>query len=221
MGNSEYKRSRIWIEPAIQVKYVFFNVVFLLVFALIIGAGVYVGIWRSVTREFSEVRLNEDLQTVTRMREYEAARTRQAIEVVPFMKQEAKMLSQHQRNVLNKILVRTNKNLIPLLSALFIFIIISSLVLSHRFAGPIYRLKKNLGAVASGDLTGNYSLRSKDELKDLAAEIKALVTLFSDFVTLTRDAAKALRVSGSDDERNSILSEIELAASKYKIQSEK
>ncbi len=43
-----------------------------------------------------------------------------------------------------------------------------SFLISHKFAGPIYRLEKSLKKIAAGDLTGELSLRKGDELKGLA-----------------------------------------------------
>ncbi len=50
-----------------------------------------------------------------------------------------------------------------------------SVFFSHKIAGPIYRLEKNLEAVASGDLTVETRFRGKDELVGVASEINAMV----------------------------------------------
>ena len=47
--------------------------------------------------------------------------------------------------------------------------------LSHRIAGPIYRMEKFLNNLALGDLTGRIVLRSKDELITLANGINFVV----------------------------------------------
>ncbi len=47
--------------------------------------------------------------------------------------------------------------------------------LSHRIAGPIYRMEKFLSSVAAGDLTSRIILRTKDELITLASGINTVV----------------------------------------------
>ncbi|OGS17994.1 MAG: hypothetical protein A2219_04870 [Elusimicrobia bacterium RIFOXYA2_FULL_50_26] len=212
----KYKRYRLWIDPALQFKYIGINVIILLCFAVVIGGGIYLGIWRSVTREFSEVRLQEDLNTVTRIRQYEAARTRQPIDAIPFLKEDAKLLSSHQRELLNSIIVRTNRNLLPLIAGMILLVIAASLVLSHRFAGPLYRIKRNLDAVTHGDLTTGFSLRRKDELKDLASEIEHSISGFSATVAKIKKIMPLLKDSASTDERNRYIAEIEQIIAYYK-----
>lgn len=64
---------------------------------------------------------------------------------------------------------------------LFSLILITPLVamiglfLSHRIAGPIYRMERFLNDVAGGDLTQRLTLRKKDELINLANGINNVV----------------------------------------------
>lgn len=57
-----------------------------------------------------------------------------------------------------------------------------SLIVTHRLAGPIYRLKKSLAAIAEGDITLHVKLRQGDDLQDMAAQINLLCTELRDFV---------------------------------------
>jgi membrane-anchored glycerophosphoryl diester phosphodiesterase (GDPDase) len=50
-----------------------------------------------------------------------------------------------------------------------------SLELSHRIAGPVFRLEKELDDRIEGKKTGPIQLREKDELKSLADKINRLV----------------------------------------------
>ncbi len=53
-----------------------------------------------------------------------------------------------------------------------IFTFFFSLIVSHRMAGPIYRMRNLLGEMAKGDLSSPVSrLRKKDEFKHLFADI--------------------------------------------------
>ncbi len=52
---------------------------------------------------------------------------------------------------------------------------IFSLLLSHRIAGPLYRLEKSVEEIAKGNLAFKITLRRKDELKELAALMNSMI----------------------------------------------
>ncbi|MFH1394900.1 MAG: hypothetical protein ABIH09_01945 [Candidatus Omnitrophota bacterium] len=54
-----------------------------------------------------------------------------------------------------------------------IFVIIG-IFLSHRIAGPIYRINKYLDSLKEGDYSRDIKLRKKDELKDVAGKLTEL-----------------------------------------------
>lgn len=56
-----------------------------------------------------------------------------------------------------------------------VLILLISLYVSHRFAGPIYRFEKSAQLVSSGDLTHRVSLRTGDELLELQEEFNGMV----------------------------------------------
>jgi methyl-accepting chemotaxis protein len=49
------------------------------------------------------------------------------------------------------------------------------LILSHRFAGPIYRLEKDLQDIAKGNFSMRIKFRKKDELKSIAEAINTIL----------------------------------------------
>ncbi|MFC1667150.1 HAMP domain-containing protein [Candidatus Omnitrophota bacterium] len=49
------------------------------------------------------------------------------------------------------------------------------LVLSHRVAGPIYRLEKDLADIAKGNFSIRIKFRKKDELKSIAEAINKIL----------------------------------------------
>ncbi len=52
-----------------------------------------------------------------------------------------------------------------------------AIVLSHRIAGPIFRIKKTLDEAVKGDYSKRLYLRKTDELKDVAESINNLMEL--------------------------------------------
>lgn len=59
------------------------------------------------------------------------------------------------------------------------FLVISSMVLSHRIAGPLYRFEKALDNMLTGRLDETIHLRNKDEGQELAAKINQLNSTLS------------------------------------------
>lgn len=54
-------------------------------------------------------------------------------------------------------------------------VILLTLLMSHRIAGPLFRLESTAKAVGAGDLTTVVRLRDKDQLKKLADQVNALI----------------------------------------------
>lgn len=60
----------------------------------------------------------------------------------------------------------------------FIFVLAaSSILLSHRVAGPLYRIQLTLDKLIQGEDVGYIRLRKNDELKELAAKINELIPI--------------------------------------------
>jgi methyl-accepting chemotaxis protein len=75
------------------------------------------------------------------------------------------------------IILLRNANAKALLSILFVFPVAAwfSVILSHRIAGPWYRLEMSLQDLARGDLSHDISLRKNDELQSLAASLNKVI----------------------------------------------
>ena len=75
------------------------------------------------------------------------------------------------------IILLRNANAKALLSILFVFPVAVwfSVILSHRIAGPWYRLEMSLQDLARGDLSHDISLRKNDELQSLATSLNKVI----------------------------------------------
>lgn len=84
-------------------------------------------------------------------------------------------------------------------SALYLgLMLLISLYVSHRFAGPIYRFEKSAQSVGGGDLTHRVSLRTGDELMELQEEFNGMVSGLQALVQ--KDRNLALRLSERVDD---------------------
>lgn len=73
-----------------------------------------------------------------------------------------------------------------------------SLYVSHRFAGPIYRFEKSCQSLSTGDLTHRVSLRTGDELMELQEEFNGMASALQALVQ--KDRNLAVRLSERVDE---------------------
>lgn len=70
-------------------------------------------------------------------------------------------------------------------------IAVISLFLSHRIAGPLYRLEHSLKEIAQNlNLTLRFKLRKKDELKELAEALNKVMDKFAELVSHNKTAFK-------------------------------
>lgn len=72
------------------------------------------------------------------------------------------------------VIERVNNLLILTLPVLTLVILWCALVISHRFAGPIERLERDLDLILAGDTHHKVRLRKSDDLKGVADRINAL-----------------------------------------------
>src|SRR5208283_4488683 len=75
---------------------------------------------------------------------------------------------------------------IPVLA---LVVLVISIFISHRIAGPEYRLVKLLEDVGQGDLTANTSLRKHDELKDIANQLGQTTKSLSQMIGVQKKMA--------------------------------
>ncbi|MEQ1920455.1 MAG: methyl-accepting chemotaxis protein [Elusimicrobiota bacterium] len=73
-----------------------------------------------------------------------------------------------------------------------------SLYVSHRFAGPIYRFEKSCQSLSTGDLTHRVALRTGDELMELQEEFNGMAAALQ--ALLQKDRNLVQRLSEKLDE---------------------
>ncbi len=77
--------------------------------------------------------------------------------------------------LIGKILDNINLMILFELPILLVLSCLVGVLLSHKIAGPVYRLQKVAHEVARGDLTKIVSLRSDDELKNLSDAFNSVI----------------------------------------------
>ncbi|MFA4991537.1 MAG: methyl-accepting chemotaxis protein [Candidatus Omnitrophota bacterium] len=81
----------------------------------------------------------------------------------------------------------TNMALIRNLLLVSPLVFVLALLFSHKIAGPVYRIEKDLGEIQKGNLGLKIKLRQNDELVDLAEAINALTEGFFQTVSVSKE----------------------------------
>lgn len=80
-----------------------------------------------------------------------------------------------------------------ILCAVTLAIAIIALFYSHKIAGPIYRLEKDLRSIGAGDLTIQTYFRTNDQIKQLAEDINELTRSLNHRVRVIGDGVSGLK----------------------------
>ena len=69
------------------------------------------------------------------------------------------------------------------------------IIISHRMAGPVFRIRRELQQAVGGDLRGDVILRKADDFKSLAGAVNAWKTSMRTVVRALRDVQRGLQDS--------------------------
>lgn len=86
----------------------------------------------------------------------------------------------------SRVLLLLHRKVWPAIGAVIILFGALSIFVSHRIAGPLYRLKKSLSLITQGNLNVKVKLRKGDDLNDLAEHVNILVEELRTVVTTVR-----------------------------------
>ncbi|MFA5271908.1 MAG: hypothetical protein WC412_06190 [Candidatus Omnitrophota bacterium] len=87
-----------------------------------------------------------------------------------------------------------------------ISVVFLTLFVSHKIAGPLYRLKKEIEKVSEGNLAANFQIRTNDQLKNLAMSLTTMSGYLKDKITSLKkeinELNKAVEKFPSDNKQN-------------------
>ncbi len=170
-----HHRRRYLIKRGLQLRYMAVLIGAMALSAALAGALTYIGIWSRVIPDFSAARMAEKLETASRISEQEAARLGPRASGTLALFSQAKLLSAHEQESLASAMRGANQELAPVLAIILAAIGAASLLISHRLAGPVYRLEQAIAAVSAGRLDLTVRLRKGDELSELALALQELI----------------------------------------------
>lgn len=179
---ADFKRRNYFIKKGFQLRYTLTILLTLLVVMVVTGLGIYVGIWTSIAENFNEFKVSQDLETAKRIADYEGVRYKKGDYRLEKIFREAQLLSQQQREALEKALKAVNRSLLKKLPILIILIFLAGIFVSHKIAGPMYRFESSAAAVKEGNLKVRFKVRKGDAMIKTASTLEGmLVSLRGDF----------------------------------------
>lgn len=100
----------------------------------------------------------------------------------------------HEQAHAARMLLNLHNSIWPILGIVILVMSFMTIYISHKVAGPVYRLKSILADVASGNLDVNLNLRKRDDLKDLADDMVVLINDLRTVVHALQDGKAELSV---------------------------
>lgn len=89
-------------------------------------------------------------------------------------------------------LVQMNIIMVSLFLSYAFIVLVFSILISHKFAGPIYRFEKILQQITGGDLTHRIDLRRGDELLELKDHINCMISNLNKKIQTDREHIQAI-----------------------------
>ena len=184
------KRRNYFINRKFQLKYTLSIVAILAVVMIASSVGIYFGMWGSIIENFSQFKVSQNLETAKRIADYEDVRYKKGDYRLDKIFREAELLSVQQQDALKNALRAVNRTLFPKVAVLAVIIFIAGIFISHKIAGPMYRIEKSAEAICKGDLSVSFRIRKDDEMKEAASALEHMVnSLQADFAKIkTADA---------------------------------
>ncbi len=212
------KRKHFLVDRSFQLHYAVYIVLTLLIISAVGMAGNYYGIWASVMKAFSEESLQQSLITSAQMNEYELSRhpaSGAGMNQMPSLRmyRETVLLSQHQKEMIREIMDDAHRKTIALGILLLFFIGWGSIFLTHKVAGPLFKLTQYFQELKNGNLTVRIKFRKFDEVNYLAAHFNEVAA------TLDASISRIKRIL-KEPATDATIAEVEKEISKFKTTSE-
>ena len=186
------KRRNYLINRRFQIKYTIMIVGVLMVVMVAAGIGFYMGMWGSIIENFSKFKVSQNLENARRIADYEKTRYAKGDYRLEKIFREAELLSEMDRLALKEALRSVNRSLITKILILFAVIFLAGIFISHKIAGPMYRIEKSAEAIRDGDLRVSFKLRKSDEMKSAASVLEEMVDSLQGDIEKIKTANQAI-----------------------------
>ena len=98
-----------------------------------------------------------------------------------------------------------------------LIVLIVSVVVSHRMAGPVFKFEKSCSIVAEGDLTHRVYLRKGDQLMDLQEQFNNMTASLHETVGEYEKFRAAASAAGFKDKADALEAEVKRIMPNFKV----
>ncbi|OGW88971.1 MAG: hypothetical protein A3A73_05435 [Omnitrophica bacterium RIFCSPLOWO2_01_FULL_50_24] len=170
------QRKKFLIHKPFQLRYLLYIILLLAIFSAVGMIGSYYGNWASVIKAFSDSEIRNAVTTAAQLHEYEEVRRpspkSEGVSLRSF--RETELLSQRDREVIRNIMTQTNRRIVALGILLILLIGWGSIYLTHKVAGPVFRVNQSLREIHNGNLAIRIRFRKFDESQGLSARFNEM-----------------------------------------------
>jgi methyl-accepting chemotaxis protein len=219
MAEQKFKRKKFFINKRLQVRYMISMLIPMLILIVFIGLVMYYSQYRFLQATTKE--MGKDLKNIilTNQMYVENDAERNAKSVAEIKEKLASYMV-GERSFSGTLLKTAYKILFLGLMVVIIELAFLTIFISHKVAGPIYRLSKFAEDVRGGNFASKIYLRKGDELTDVAMDFnKTSDFLCENFkrVLDVNDQAIGMLKSGQIDKGKIVLLEKELQEMRGKL----
>ncbi len=95
-----------------------------------------------------------------------------AILFIPYFSSLSSSSSLKEQTDAARMVLSLHTSIWPALGVVVLSLGVLSIFISHKIAGPIYRLKRSMNEIAAGNIAMDIKFRKRDELHEVAASAK-------------------------------------------------
>lgn len=197
------RRKHFLIDKALQLRYLFYIIPTLGIISAVGMTGSYFGIWGSAVQVFSEESIRQSMLTAAHINEYEQAKRpskeSSSLSSIRAYKEIA-LLSERQMEMIREMMDETHRRILGLGILLLIFIGWGSIFLTHKIAGPIFKLGQYLQEVKTGNLTVRIKFRKFDEVHYLAKQFNEMAAALDATISQMKRISNGMPRDASSEE---------------------
>jgi len=173
-----HRRKKFLINKRLQLRYAAYTFVTLAIVSIIATACLSLGVWNILAQEFSQEKLTERLEMASQMSDYQRARTGHNMTEDERLRSfdDVQMLSFREKEIFSQVLKENNKQLLLKLIILLLALCVATIFLTHKIAGPLFRLKKTFDAVSAGNLTARLHFRKGDHIQEISPDFNEMIS---------------------------------------------
>ncbi len=191
-------RKQYLVQKNFQIRYLTYVVGFVFFFVVTITLALYLGIHKTLQKEFSDESLKKEIRLLSQVKIVKESPEYVSRGLDSNLFQNPDLIMNYQKRVLANILTTTNIILVVSLAAILPILALVSVFLSHRIFGSLDRMKKAIRDIGEGDLVVDIRLRERDDMKEFAEDLSFMVRRIRERVKGIRDRVDRLEKSHAD-----------------------